>query len=517
MPTFAVLRHASILLGILLLIALPAQAEPPPAPTELTVEFTRYGFPNNIEGISTNNAWHSWYLTWKDNALDEDGYHVQVRFGNAGPFFTANQLPPDSTFVRISTGIPDPTGNTPLPIRGVGTPIQFRIIPWKFNGTVTESSSAIITSVIPPPDSRSELAAPSNLTTSVVDADPNTPGVQPDDGKVRLSWTDNSSGELYQRLRMRENGAQSGAETGWLTIVPARFLGVEVPFNRTTVTLSNQDFILTNDATPRLVRLQLIPGKTYEFEVGAGNSYGSNGGLSIPGNYLVRTTSTTHFTVPQLAAPSFFSATPQGEAAMLLSWRDNSNNETGFEVQYRRITAEADPPWLTLGTVGENVTQVTLPIIQTANAEIRVRAIHAYRPSGASSDTVLYSAFSNPATSSTDAFRAPSALTATTSGVARSIDLTWQDNSSSEYGFNIYCRPAGTTGAYLFCRATPANVTQVRVDSYTNDSPFTSNTLNFTPFVVGNAYEFVVRAVGNDEDIESLNSASATAFARDGF
>lgn len=506
---YSLLRQAAIVqLLIFLLVGIGQIFSAPPAPaTNLKVEFTRFGFPYNNEGIQTNNAWFSWFLSWDDNALDEDGYHIQARFGNAGPFYNQKQLAAGTRYVRISTGIPS---------TGAGTQIQFKVIPWKFNATGTESSETIVTAFVPSRDTKSEIAAPSNLTATSPDTDPMISGNQADDGKVQLVWLDNSNGELYQRVRMRERGINEGAETGWFTILPSEYGTYEIPFNKTNITLSNRDYIITRDSPLEFSRLQLVPGKTYEFEVGAGNTYTTNGGLNIPVNYTVKTNS-PHFTTPQLNAPTLFSASSLGESAMSLSWKDNSNNESGYEVQYRRISQDADPPWLSLGTVGENVTNVSLPIIQTATAQLRVRAYYSYRPTAATTDTVLNSAFSNTATASTTEFRAPSSLVAETSGVSRTVNLTWQDNSNTESGFNIYCRPAGSTEAYQFCRATPENTTRVSVNSVTSGSPFNSNSLTFTPFVVGSAYDFVVRAVGNQEEIESLNSNSVTAFAREGF
>ncbi len=511
-PTLMFIRRQLALLPMmacLLVIGGNAFGAPPAQPSNLQVEFTRFGFPYNNEGIETNNSWLSWYLSWDDNALDEDGYHIQARFGNAGPFYNQKQLPAGARFVRISTGIP-PSG----PGR---TQIQFKVIPWKFNGTSTESSEAIITTFIPPRDNKSEITAPSNLTATNFDADSITNGLQADDGKVQLVWLDNSSGELYQRIRMRESIPNQAAEAGWLTIVPAEHGSYEIPFNRTSITLSNRDYVITKTSPSlELNRIQLIPGKTYEFEVGAGNTYTTSGELNIPINYTAKS-SAPHFVTPTLAGPTLFSATSLGESAMSLSWKDNSNNETGYEVQYRRISQDSDPPWLSLGTVGENVTNVSLPIVQTATAELRVRAFYSYRPTTATTNTVINSAFSNTATASMTEFRAPSQLIAVTSGVSKTIDLSWQDNSTTEAGFNVYCRPAGSTGAYQFCRATPPNLTQVSVNSFTSGSPFNSNNLTFTTFTIGSAYEFVVRAVGNQEEVESFNSNSVTAFAREGF
>ncbi len=485
-----------------------ALAVPPAAPSDENVEFTRYGFPYNNTSNPPNSAWYSWNVTWKDNSNDEDGYQVFVRFGTSGPFYPVSQLAPNSTTIRVSTGIPG---------TGAGTPVQFQIVPWKFNGSSTEANPYIIATSIPPADGKSALAPPDGLTATSLDLDPSPTAVLADDGQVVLKWNDKSSQELHYALEMREFTDTDGAWT---------FIGV-VPFNTTTTTLSNRT-ILPSSTSTQVNRLQLIPGKTYEFKVRTGRGYldglpnfseGAN--TSNPAQ-----TSAPHFTVPTLRAPSDISATASGESIITLAWKDNSNNETGYEVQYRQ-KGDPAPPWESLGTLGENVSSVNVPVPQKAAAEFQVRAMYTYRPTGASSDTVLYSAFSPIVTSGAADFQPPTNLVATTSGMANTINLTWTDKSTTEQGFNIYCRPAGTTGTFNFCRAVPSNVTKVSVDSYTTGDPLTANppttddpggTLTFTPLTAGNAYEFVVRAVGsNESSVFSLDSNTAVATARDGF
>lgn len=497
-----------LLIGLIRFMTGEALAVPPAAPSDGNVEFTRYGFPYNNTSNPPSSAWYSWNLTWKDNSNDEDGYQVFVRFGTNGPFYPVSQLAPNSTSIRVSTGIPG---------TGVGTPVQFQVVPWKFNGSGTEANPYIIASSIPPPDGKSALAPPDGLTATSLDLDPSPTGVLADDGQVVLKWNDKSSQELHYALEMREFTGTDGAWT---------FIGV-VPFNTTSTTLSNRTILPSSTAT-QVNRLQLIPGKTYEFKVRTGRGYlagvpnfseGAN--TSNPAQ-----TSAPHFTVPTLRAPSDLSAAANGESMITLSWKDNSSNETGYEVQYRTL-GDTAPPWETLGTLGENVSSVNVPVPQKATAEFQVRAVFSYRPTGANSDTVLYSAFSPIVTSGAADFQPPANLTATTSGVAHAINLTWTDKSTTEQGFNIYCRPAGTSGTFSFCRAVPSNVTKVGVDSYTTGNPLTANppttddpggTLTFTPLTAGNAYEFVVRAVGsNESSVFSLDSNTAVATARDGF
>ncbi|MBV6498242.1 MAG: hypothetical protein CJBNEKGG_00461 [Prosthecobacter sp.] len=497
-----------LLTGLIHLMTGDAAAVPPAAPSEGHVEFTRYGFPYNNTENTPSGAWYSWYVTWKDNAIDEDGYQVFVRFGSSGPFYPVSQLAPNSTSIRVSTGIPS---------SGAGTPVHFQVVPWKFNGSTTEANAYTIATSIPPADGKSALAPPDGLTATSLDLDPSPTNVVADDGQVVLTWNDNSSQELHYALEMREFTGTDGAWT---------FIGV-VPFNTTTTTLSNRT-VLPSSTSTQVNRLQLVPGKTYEFKVRTGRGYVAGVPNFSEGANTSNPAQTTspHFTVPALRAPSDLSAAANGESMITLSWKDNSSNETGYEVQYRTL-GDTAPPWETLGTLGENVSSVNVPVPQKATAEFQVRAVYKYRPTGATSDTTLYSGFSPIVTSGAADFLPPSNLTAAPSGVAHTIDLTWTDKSSTEQGFNIYCRPAGTTGTFNFCRALQPNVTKVSVDSYTTGNPLTANppttqdpggTLTFTSFTAGNAYEFVVRAVGtNESSVFSLDSNTAVATARDGF
>jgi cyclophilin family peptidyl-prolyl cis-trans isomerase len=496
------------LICLIHLLAGDASAVPPATPSDGHVEFTRFGFPYNNTNNPPSNAWYSWNVTWKDNAIDEDGYQVFVRFGSSGPFYPASQLAPNSTSIRVSTGIPG---------SGAGTPVHFQVVPWKFNGSTTEASTYTIATAIPPADGKSALAPPDGLTATSLDLDPSPAGVLADDGQVVLSWNDKSSQELHYALEMREFTGTDGAWT---------FIGV-LPFNTTTTTLSNRT-VLPSSTSTQINRLQLVPGKTYEFKVRTGRGYLAGVPNFSEGANTSNPAQTTapHFTVPALRAPSDLSAAANGESLITLSWKDNSSNETGYEVQYRTL-GDTAPPWETLGTLGENVSSVNVPVPQKATAEFQIRAVYNYRPTGASSDTTLYSDFSPIVTSGAADFQPPTNLTASSSGVAHTIDLAWTDKSSTEQGFNIYCRPAGTAGTFNFCRALPADVTKVSVDSFTTGNPLTANppttqdpggTLTFTPFTAGNAYEFVVRAVGsNESSVFSLDSNTAVATARDGF
>lgn len=494
------------LLAFCLLVGIPGgvQAIPPPAPSNGTFSHTWFGVPfNNPENKPTSN-WHSWYLTWQDNATDEQGYTVSVRYGTVGPFTTFAALPADSTTASFSIG------NL---VTALVIPVQFRIEAWKYNGAATESSALNLSTTLPKtkPAGVADFATPAGLTAVLQDLDPSPEVTRLSDGLVKLTWDDTSNGELGFEVGYREIKAGM-TDASWINIGT-------LPFNTESLTLSNLVRVQGSST-----RLTLVPGKPYQFRLRAHQGQGNT-----PSNYVetkgFAEGSTTQadaqaLVMPELAAPTDLNATGIDESTFRLSWTDNSQNETGYSVEYRIITSGTPPAFSEFGTVGENVTNVAVPVTPNASAEFRVRAKYTYTPAGGSA-TTLYSAYTaNTALTSTTTFAAPTELVAVPHpGQAHAINLTWKDNSSAESGFEVLVKESGTTAEYKFARALQADVTQVTMDSIagTVSADGLPTDDNFVPLTPGTAYEFVVRAVGSPETIVSASSSPATATPRHGF
>ncbi len=475
-------------------------AAPPAAPTNGSVTFTRVGYPSNDQTqVPVVDSWYSWLLRWDDAALDEEGYEIRMRFGTGGPFYTMARLQAGSTAALISSGVPvDQKGNK------VEADAQFQIVAWKFTGANTESSTLAINTRVPNSSDAITWGTPGAVTAQMTDIvlEPGTPPVI-NDGRIQITWTDTNNSELFQLLFVGE--VLPGT-------APVTYSAITyVPFNITTATVSSQTTLVESNPARQL---QLVPGKTYRLGVRATRTNKlSETDAAKATNMAV----SGDLTIPALLKPTNLSASLTGENSVRLRWADRSQNETGYEIQSRPITADAPPAFEVVGTAGANFSEVTVAMNQTSTVEFRVRALYTYRPAGATTDTTLYSDFAdNTVQASATTFTPPSNLTATTSGLTNTIDLTWQDNTSSELGFNIYCRPVGSSGTYNFCCAVRDNVKKISVNSFTTGNERTGSP-SFTPLAIGTPYEFVARSVGNLENSFSADSNLVIATPREGF
>lgn len=224
-------------------------------------------------------------------------------------------------------------------------------------------------------DDESIPNAPTGLTATVV-AGP----------AIDLTWTDNSTDETEFRVERRVPGASE--------------------FARLAVVGTGENSYQDDDVSP---------DARYTYRVRACGP----GGCSEPSNEASATT-------PPLAlpaAPSDLSAIAVSELRVDLVWADNSDNETGFEIERK------DPggSFVEKATQGSNVTTWSDRSVQPDREYVyRVRACVA----GGCSD------WSNEATVSTGPPEAPTSLVATKVKDDR-VELEWQDNSVDETEFVV--------------------------------------------------------------------------------
>lgn len=245
-------------------------------------------------------------LTWRDNATNESNFVIER--STDGVNFTQIATAP----ARNSTGNVTFTDTT---VKASSTPntYTYRVAAANPVGLSAYSNTAavVVSTVVLP-------AAPTNLSAAL-QAGP----------QIRLTWTDNANNETGFVIQRSTNGGNFTQ----IATAPA-FNGTgTVTFTDTTIT-----------TMPVTV--------TYTYRVAATNA-GGNSAFSAPASA----------TVPALpAAPTNLMAVngndKNKQRSVILTWVDNSNNETGFTIQW--ATNALFTQGLTTTTVGANVTTLTV-------------------------------------------------------------------------------------------------------------------------------------------------------------
>lgn len=205
------------------------------------------------------------------------------------------------------------------------------------------------------------------------------------DTEIQLDWTDNSDDEFGFEIYRRK-----GMDGIWESVG-----------------------IVGNDVV-EYTDFGLLPLTVYYYKVLAYNAAGD----SDFSNEAYATTFQTPLTAP--AAPSSLLASIAGATSITLDWTDNSDNESGFEIQKRfGLTGE----WITVDRVRADTVQYTVPgLISKSSYYFRVRA---YNSAG-------NSAWSNEANISTPAStKVKNILFASASGTADPDDPDTYDDANT--------------------------------------------------------------------------------------
>jgi hypothetical protein len=249
-------------------------------------------------------------LTWRDNATNEAGFVIERSTDNVnfsllttvGPRNNTGNVTFTDTTVKISSTSPV-TYYYRVAAANVAS-----VLPYVYSNT----ASAVVPVVVPP-------TAPSSLAVTLLTGP-----------QIRLTWTDNAVNETDFVVQRSTDNVNWGLPT-----TVAAFTGTgTVTFTDTTVTTSPLNV-------------------TYYYKVAARNA----GGTVFSTN-----PASVSVLVPALpAAPSNLFAVngPNKNKArsVILTWIDNSTNETGFTIQ--RATNALFTQGLTTATVGANVTTLT--------------------------------------------------------------------------------------------------------------------------------------------------------------
>jgi Tol biopolymer transport system component len=153
-----------------------------------------------------------------------------------------------------------------------------------------------------------------------------------------------------------------------------------------------------------------------------------------------------------LSPPSNVTAVGSSESRIEVSWRDNSSNETGFEV-HRSTVGPNGPFTLRATTAAQGVQHGDAGLNPGTQYCYKVRAL---RVTGGQA---TYSALSATACAATLSVPPAAPSEAAATAVSDStINVTWQDNSADESGFEVHRSTAGPSGPFVWVATTPADV-----------------------------------------------------------
>jgi titin len=254
------------------------------------------------------------------------------------------------------------------------------------------------------------LFGPTNLTAVALS-----------DTKVRLSWQDNSGNESGFRLVRKEQGASVYSTS------------ITVTANVTSCTDTG-----------------LKPNTTYVYRIQA---YNANGASDYSDEISVKTLHATTPIILTPAVPTNLQATAADSGTIILTWKDNSDNEEGFQLQRK--------------TEGSGVTTIFYLSPDTTtykNTGLTPQTkynytISAYNNIGASN-------FSNEASVTTPMVSlvsllpvAPTLLTALPGSDGTRIEITWKNNSTNVDGHYVYRRTEGQSKFTEIHHSTKTGVT----------------------------------------------------------
>lgn len=151
------------------------------------------------------------------------------------------------------------------------------------------------------------------------------------------------------------------------------------------------------------------------------------------------------------AAPSVFAYSNLTDRSLTLSWKDNSSNETGFQIEKKNPDGSVQ-----VLNAGANATSYNVSgLVGHTDYTFRIRSTNSAGSSAWSGDLKVTTNYALP--------NAPTNLV-NKGTTATSVSLSWTDNSGIEDGFKIE-RSLSSTSGFTEIASVSANVT-----SYTNSS-----------------------------------------------
>ena len=246
-------------------------------------------------------------------------------------------------------------------------------------------------------------------------------------GEVVLTWQDNSANETSFRVERSVNGAFQEILTAGANVTTIHVTG-------------------------------LAAASTHLFRVRAANAAGFSGYSNTAAVITLNPPPPPAPAVP--AAPSGLTAQGTSSTEILLSWRDNSNNETSFAIE--RQAGASFRSAVTLA-VGANATSARIGGLTPGTTyTFRVRAVNA-----------AGSSFSNIASASTAA-SGPALAAPTITSIkwlgGGTAQVNWLDNSSAETQYTVQRM---IDGVYQAAVRVGANATSARVSGLKSGASYT--------------------------------------------
>ncbi|MFH0733161.1 MAG: SUMF1/EgtB/PvdO family nonheme iron enzyme [bacterium] len=339
------------------------------AGTTSTIQKKLILMPTNITAVFNSDTTAT--ISWKDNSNFETGYDIQL-------IENENVILTKSIGANYSDAI-----------------IKYNYLTGKTYKFSVRAKSEYNYSGYVSAFSQFTLNAPTNLQiTNFIDTE------------IVLAWTDNSSLETSFEIEKSEDG---------IVFSLAKTIGA----NLTTATIEGT----------------YLTTKQYYFRVRGKTSVNYSGYTNTVNSII------------QFNAPTNLYITNFAESIVVLSWADNSNYESGFEIE----KSEDGIVFSLAKTIGANLTTATIEGIYLTTKQ------YYFRVRGKTS--VNYSGYTNTA-NSTLQFNAPTNLKITIFVESEAV-LTWTDNSNYETGFEIYKSSDGIN--YSLEKTVPANTTSANI------------------------------------------------------
>lgn len=415
--------------------------------------------PSDLTAIALSDS--SVRLNWRDNSYSESGFRIErkAQVGEFSAIFTTNV----DVKTYIDTAVTE------------GLPYEYRVF------AITPRSSSIASNI-------AAVHTPPKPPTSFT-------AVKASGTQINLNWADNSAIETAYEIERRRSGAGGGAyariamlpantiaysDTGltqnitytyhiralkdtipsvWsgearaTTTVPTPNKPANLraqPMDQHTISLTWDPLVPANERGFVIEQsLQEAIGFAIADSVPAGYGRANIGSLVSNTTYFFRiyayndsgrspyseTVSATTLTGPP-GAPTELAAVAPNYRCVVLTWRDNSVEETGFRIEKKITTGTR---WDILVSLPANtVGYVDSAVTPSTSYSYRLYAFNDHGQSGYTNEArvTLPNGSPNP----------PTAMLAT-AVAPRQVNLSWTDNSEDELGFTLHRRPMGGSEA----------------------------------------------------------------------